>query len=161
MPRVITKSEQRAMARSLCTHLAPFGPRGVVYMHRGGAVPGLTVAAHMGIPAWKLDLRYPVSRALDLAPPLLRAMLWPAKEALYRIGSPTWRAPVYLPPVGTRVALVDDSAGSGKTIAAALGALHSFGIGRESVMVAVLRCGKRARKLVDCWITDERVVFVR
>jgi hypoxanthine phosphoribosyltransferase len=120
-------------------------------LQRGGQIPGQALADELGLPASGLDIRYPLSRLLDRSPSWARPALFAFKELAYRAtppsADPTTADP--LPPSGTRVILFDDSASSGRTIRLALEVLEQGGIPREDIVVAVLRCGPRARGLVD------------
>jgi adenine/guanine phosphoribosyltransferase-like PRPP-binding protein len=139
------------LARSLAGGLASHEARALVYLRRGGQVPGQALADELGLPASGLDIRYPVSRLLDRAPAWARPALFAIKELAYRATHPRIDAVATdaLPAPGTRLILFDDSASSGRTLRRALEILASAGIPREKIAVAVLRCGRRARGLVD------------
>ncbi|MDD5306263.1 MAG: hypothetical protein PHU25_02970 [Deltaproteobacteria bacterium] len=100
-----------------------------------------------------------MSRILSRRGSLARALMWPVKETAYRLTRPSFegRAPDLAPDV--RVALIDDSASSGRTLRIALEVLSGLGIPRDRVYVAVLRCGPRARALVDAFVLERPVIF--
>ncbi|MBW2277316.1 MAG: phosphoribosyltransferase [Deltaproteobacteria bacterium] len=151
------------MAQSMAGQLADFDATALIYLRDGGQAPGQTLARELGLPASGLDIRYPLSRVLDKAPGWLRPTLLVVKELTYRMTAPK-PAPSDeepLPPSGTRVILFDDSASTGRTIRTALKILATQGIPRECVCVTVLRCGSRARPLVDHFAMSRRVSFVR
>jgi len=157
----IDRAEARRLASSMAARLAAFDAGALVYVKDGGRIPGLALAGELGLPAVGLDIRYPLSRVLHDAPPWLGIPLLAVKELAYRLTAPEpgRAAEEPLPPPGTRVILFDDSASSGRTIRAALSLLAARGIPRDSVRVAVLRCGPRARPLVDCFGLSRRVRF--
>lgn len=159
----IDRREACRMARSMSGQLADFDARALVYIRDGGQAPGQTLARELGLPARGLDIRYPMSRVLDTTSSWLHPPLLAVKELAYRMTEPRPEpsSEEPLPPTGTRVILFDDSASSGRTIRAALQILAARGIPRESVCVAVLRCGRRARPLVDHFAISRRVSFVR
>jgi hypoxanthine phosphoribosyltransferase len=140
-------------ARSLASRLAGFGAAVVVCVRRGGEPPARVIAGELGLPLFFLDVRYPFSRLLERAWAPIRPLLFLFKEPLYRLGSPA-SAPdagrsLPAPGPGDRLLLVDDSASSGRTLEVALGLLAAKGWTRDRIRVAVLRCGTRARSLVD------------
>ena len=129
----------------------------MIFIREGGAFLGASIAEHLVLPAFGLDLHYPLRRRIDgLALPL-RASLWPFKELVYRFARPRL-APESLDalPEIRRAILVDDTASTGRTIRAAVEALEVHGIPRSSIRVAVLRCGERAKREVDVFLTDGR-----
>jgi hypoxanthine phosphoribosyltransferase len=137
----------------LAAQLSGFGATAVVYLRRGGEAPARAIAAELGLPLFPLDVRYPHSRSLERIPIWARPPLFLFKEILYRLGHPV-PAPdagrsLPAPDPADRLLLVDDSASSGRTIAAALRILAERGWTRERIRVAVLRCGARARPWVD------------
>jgi hypoxanthine phosphoribosyltransferase len=151
------------MARSLADRLSGLEADALVYVRDGGRAPGRALADALGLPAIGLDVRYPLSRALDSTSGWLRIPLLAVKELTYRLTAPRPGngSTDALPPAGSRVILFDDSASSGRTVAAALQILSAAGIPRERVCVTVLRCGPRARGLVDCFAIGRRVTFSR
>lgn len=142
----------REAARELAQKLRGFSPEIVVYVAEGGAAAGLAVAEELEIPSAALDLSYPATRFFRRFPPFLAAIAGPVKELLYRATRPKLNARPVGITAGARVALVDDSASTGRTLKAAAAALAEIGVKREMVSVAVLRCGKRARGLVDHFV---------
>jgi hypoxanthine phosphoribosyltransferase len=156
-------SAQRRLALDLLPRLRPFSPQAVVFIRRGGETAGRAIAEELGVPALPLDIRYPATRLIERAPGPLAIVLLAAKELLYRATrpSPGSHRAQDLPPPGTRVLLVDDSASSGRTVRVALQTLAGAGIDRRSVRVAVIRCGPRARGRVDHFAVAERLFFVR
>lgn len=98
---------------------------------------------------------------LDVAPSWARPLLFAVKELAYRATAPETDRQTTdpLPEAGTRVILFDDSASSGRTIRRALEVLDRHGISRDRVAVAVLRCGPRAREVVDCWALETSAWF--
>ena len=157
----IDRREASRLARSLAKRLAGHDASALVYLRRGGQIPGLALADQLGLPASGLDIRYPISRMLDAAPSWARPALFAVKELAYRATVPSIEpvATDPLPAPGTRVILFDDSASSGRTIRRALTVLERNGIPRDKVMVAVLRCGPHARRLVDHYALESRVSF--
>lgn len=161
MPRFLSTEEQTSMARSLVHRVRAFAPEALVYVHSGGLHAATIIGGELGLPLYPLDLRYPLSRLSARFPAPFGALLWPAKEIVYRLTSPSgYFTDTFLSP-GSRVALVDDSASSGRTLKKAIGLLASRGIRRADIFVAVLRCGHGSLREVDAWVTDERVVFQR
>ncbi len=124
----------------------------VVCVDTGGRPLGQLLAQHSRLPLFGLDIRYPGSRVLDNLPRQLVPLLWPFKELSYKLTAPR---PAQNHPAQTllssynRLALVDDSASSGKTLQAALEHLFRAKIPRDKVTIIVGRCGQRARHLVD------------
>jgi hypoxanthine phosphoribosyltransferase len=159
--KALGRSEAKDLAQSLAPRIAGFSPTTVVFLGQGGAAAGEALASSLGVPAAMLDVRYPLSRVLARVGPLSRAFLLPLKELAYRLTRPAHRG--VLPDLGPdpRVALIDDSASSGRTLRIALETLAGLGVPRERVCVAVLRCGPRARGLVDVFALEEPVAFVR
>jgi hypoxanthine phosphoribosyltransferase len=148
--------DQRRMARELAGRLAPFDPRAVVYLRDGGRIAAEAVGSELGVPIHPLDVRYPLSRLIEGSPAPVEIALLACKEIAYRLTRPRHLpSGTSLPPPGTRIALLDDSASSGRTIATALRVLEERGVGRDLVEVAVIRCGPRARRLVHHWILEE------
>jgi hypoxanthine phosphoribosyltransferase len=160
--RRIDAAEQRRLAHVLADELVSFEPEAVVYIHSGGRVPGRAIAEALDVPSSRIDIRYPATRLIGRLPRSLRPFLFALKELLYRATRPDLVDLVCesLPPAGSRVVLVDDSASSGKTLRAALLVLGSRGIDRDRVRVAVLRCGLRARPDVDHFAIAEPVMIV-
>jgi hypoxanthine phosphoribosyltransferase len=154
MPVFFADGHRRKKALELVPRLAAFDPAAIVYVASGGRLPGTVVAEALGLPLHGLDIRYPFSRLASRVPPAVRALAWPVKEILYRLGEPRTRGDGgSLPAPGTRVILIDDSASSGKTISVAVAELARNGLERRDVLVAVLRCGRRARGVVDVYGT--------
>ena len=147
------------MAGALVAQLADFDPQAVVYIHSQGLFFGQLIACSYSADLFKLDLRYPFSRVLASIPRPLLIPLWPLKELMYRVSAPSFRGAVQLPRPGVRITLVDDSASSGRTIRMALSILEDNGHKRKDIRVAVLRCGGRARELVDHYVTGNPVIF--
>ena len=142
----------------LASRARAFAPEAVLFVRDGGAVVGEAFAAALGVPAVGLDARYAGRRWIDRLPPGPRAALWPVKELAYRLGRPRLTAGALdLLPRFHRAALVDDSASTGRTLAAVLASLASRGIPRSALFVAVVRCGDGAKRLVDAYVTDSRV----
>lgn len=156
---IIDESERRDMTVRLARKIAPFGPSAIVYIEEGGERVGRDLARELGIPACGIDISYPMSRMLNRKPAPVRALLWPLKELVYKVGGPSANRPFGDPCGADRVVLVDDSASSGRTIAAALRMLERAGIGRSRIKTATLRCGIRARSLVDFFETEEPVLW--
>jgi len=161
--RALDGRETAGLARSLAPRLAGLGARALVYLGQGGQEPGLELADALGLPACRLDIRYPLSRIIDGAPAWSRPALFAIKELAYRatMPGPTPAGAGELPEPSTRVILFDDSASSGRTIRTALRVLAEHGIPRECVTVAVLRCGRGARAVVDHYATAARVRMAR
>lgn len=151
----------RQLAKKLAHMLAGFDPQLVVYIENGGSEAGLAVASELGIPSAALDLSYPASRFFDRSSPSLKVLSGSVKEILYRTTRPRLNSRPFGIPVGVRVALVDDSASTGRTVDAAMEVLTEMGVDRDMVRVAVLRCGPRARHVVDHFIRGDRVRFSR
>jgi hypoxanthine phosphoribosyltransferase len=149
----MTTAETRRRALALAPKLAGFGATAIAFLRRGGEAPARLIAEQLDLPLFPLDVRYPLSRLIERAPPAARPLLFLCKEAAYRLGSPVPAPGAVLavprPGPGERLLLVDDSASSGRTLAGALRLLAGRGWTRDRVRVAVLRCGPRARALVD------------
>ena len=160
--RLLTREAQIAAGAALAARVAAFRPDGVIFIRDGGEIAGRAVADALSIPAFGLDLSYPWRRRLDRLPLALRAALSPCKELAYRAARPRL-APGALDglPRLDRAVLIDDTASTGRTLRAALGALEPRGLPRSALRVAVLRCGPGARSEVDVWLTDERVWALR
>jgi hypoxanthine phosphoribosyltransferase len=160
--RRIGAAEQRRLAHALAGELAPFEPEAVVYVRSGGELAGRSIARALGVRSSGLDIRYPATRLIERLPRTLRPVLFAVKELLYRATRPAAVDPAGepLPRPGSRTVLVDDSASSGKTLRTALEVLSRWGIERRQVRVAVLRCGRRARTVVDHFAITEPVTFV-
>jgi hypoxanthine phosphoribosyltransferase len=135
-------------SRRLAEKLVPFGPEVVVYLGEGGVLPGKTVALALGIQAQRLAIFYPYSQHWNPAGTIAKVLSWPIKEALYHLTSPVINQPM-ADFTSKRVAVVDDSASSGRTLVTVLDALDVSGVPRSQIRTAVLRCGRRARKWVD------------
>jgi hypoxanthine phosphoribosyltransferase len=161
IPRKLDRATIEELARELARRLAPFEPAAVIYLERGGALPGRAIARRLRIPWYPLEIHYPATGVLRSLPRPLGALAVPFKELCYRLTAPrpARRAAITLPPPDTRVVLVDDSASSGRTLRVALALLAARGFDRERVRVVVLRCGRRARGLVDCYAVAEPVRF--
>lgn len=159
----VDPAQSMRLARELAGRLTGFEPQAVVYVRRGGEAPGLAIADELSLPACEIDIRYPLSRLLELTPRALRPALLVVKEIAYRAARPRAadESRLRLPDAGTRVVLVDDSASSGRTVRAALASLEAHGIPRSAVRVVVVRCGRRARPLVDAYALAEPVLFTR
>jgi hypoxanthine phosphoribosyltransferase len=155
----MSTEETLRRARGLARELGGFGAVGVVCLSRGGEVPGRVIAEVLGLPLFPLDVRYPISRLLERVPAWQRPLLFLFKEACYRLGHPASApdAGSSLPTPGPadRLLLVDDSASSGRTLREALLVLAGRGWPRDRIRVTVLRCGSRARSLVDA-VWDRR-----
>ncbi len=154
---MLDEIEVNRLASRLAIKLAPFAPTRVIYIENGGQTVGEAIARDLCLPATGVDIGYPVSRVGRALP---RNLLFPVKELAYRLTSPRLRQPLPPLPAGERLALVDDSASSGKTVQIALLALKDMGIGKESIEVAVIRCGRRARSYVDHFEIERPVLFV-
>ncbi len=159
MGRLIRQTEMEAMAGTLAAQLVDFDPQAVVYIHSQGRFFGQVIARLYSADLFKLDLRYPFSRVLASIPRPLLIPLWPLKELMYKVSAPSFRGAVQLPRPGVRITLVDDSASSGRTIRQALRILDDNGHKRKDIRVAVLRCGGRARKLVDYYVTGSPMIL--
>jgi adenine/guanine phosphoribosyltransferase-like PRPP-binding protein len=134
-------------ASHLAAELRSFGPTRVVYIETGGAALGKAIAHILGIPSIGIDIRYPYSR---ISSSLIRFVLFPIKELLYRLSSPSIGISSGLCINSSeRIALVDDTASSGKTLRLALDRLSSLGISRDRIRIAVLRAGFGAEAVVD------------
>jgi hypoxanthine phosphoribosyltransferase len=148
----------RAAGRELAARARAFSPDVVLCVLEGGAAVGREVGLALGVPTLGLDLSYGWSRLLSRAPAPLRLALWPLKEIAYRISGPRLGAgAVDALPRGGRAVLVDDTASSGRTLRAAFEALEPRGLPRAALFVAVIRCGARAKPLVDAYVTDDRL----
>jgi hypoxanthine phosphoribosyltransferase len=161
--RLLHREAQRDAGKALAERVAPFRPSAVIFIRDGGELLGRSLARHLSVPAFGLDLSYPLRRRLDRLPLPLRAALWPVKELVYRVTRPRL-APGALDdgtPRADRAILVDDTASSGRTISAAVEALAARGIPRSALRVVVLRCGPRAKPLVDEYLTDGRAWALR
>jgi adenine/guanine phosphoribosyltransferase-like PRPP-binding protein len=156
---VLGERAMRAMIHRLAQKVGSFKPQMVVYLKDGGKQIGMELAKELGIPARGLDISYPLSRRLNKAPRPLKVLAWPVKELIYRLSSPVSSEPFTGIGDIDRFALVDDSASSGKTLKAALRALRQVGIDRSRVKTATLRCGPRARPVVDFFEIEEPVLF--
>lgn len=155
---VINDADIRAAASRLAEKLRPFSPTCVLYIRCGGALLGRTVADVLNVEARGIDIRYPASRVRS---PLARRMLFPFKEILYKLTRPSIRLAEDLKiSPQDRIALIDDTASSGKTLCAALAYLTAAGIPRRAVRVAVFRRGPRAARFVDYFETPKKVVIV-
>lgn len=132
--------------------LLSLGLEAVVCVETGGRPLGRLLAEDLRLPLVGLDVRYPGTRLLDKVPRRLIPLLWPLKELAYKVTTPR---PVFGDRMPTalsayrRLALVDDSASSGKTMQTALDHLTREDISRDRVTTIVGRCGKRAAHLVD------------
>lgn len=160
-PRIIRSNDIIEMAGILASTLAPFFPEMIVYLEQGGTLLGTTIADLLDVPARGLNISYPLGR-LNALPRALRPLAWPIKEISYRLGTPRLQGPfndIDIPP--KRVGLIDDTASSGQSIALALSVLRIHGIDRSRVRIAVLRCGKKARKFVDHYLMEHPVLVVR
>jgi hypoxanthine phosphoribosyltransferase len=156
--RLILRSDILCAALRLAERLAPHRPTAVIYLERGGALLGKAIAQELEVPAWGLNICYPLSRA---APFPLSIFTLPLKEIAYRLTTPS-RGPAkdaFLRFEGP-VALVDDSAATGRSLKLALETLRDHGVPRNAVKTAVIRCGKSARALVDYYELDDPAVFL-
>jgi hypoxanthine phosphoribosyltransferase len=153
--RISGQDRARAAGIELAARAEPFAPEAVLGILEGGAAVARAMAEALGVPMHGLDLRYGWSRRLARLPAPLRLGLWPLKEISYRSFAPRFSdgSIERLPRIG-RAVLVDDSASSGRTLEAAIEALGRRGLGRSSLFVAAIRCGRRSRRLLDAWITD-------
>lgn len=158
--RVAHRSDIIELAKILAESMGPFQPKIIVYLQHGGTLPGVTVAQALGIPSTGLDVSYPLGRALNRTPRALHPFIWPLKETLYRIRKPTMRDLSISLGKHARIGLVDDTASTGRTLSIALDFLISNGIERQQIEVGVLRCGRRARNLVDHFVETKPLVVV-
>jgi hypoxanthine phosphoribosyltransferase len=134
-------------AAHLAAKLRPFAPTRVVYIETGGAPLGKAIAANLGILATGIDIRYPYSR---ISSSLIRCALFPAKELIYRLTSPSiCQSDDFHIDSSARIALVDDTASSGKTLRLALDYLESLEISPERIRTVVIRAGGKAAPIVD------------
>jgi len=156
--RISGREAAQAAALELAERARAFEPDVVLSVLSGGEEVGRAIGEALGVPALGLDLRYPPSRLLSRAPALLRLGLWPLKELGYRMSRPRLAAGALeaLPRSG-RAVLADDTASSGRTLRAAFEALAAHGLRRSDLFVAVIRCGDRARHLVDAYVTDRAI----
>ncbi len=139
-------------AEYLVKSLQSFSPQKVIYIETGGKNLGQELAKLLGIELQSLDVRYPFSR---IKSPFLKAVLFIAKEALYKLTSPSINKTCEVKVNSQdRILLVDDTASSGKTLSLAIEHLKSFGVSREKIKTAVMRCGKKASCVVDFSIMD-------
>ncbi|MCU0665331.1 MAG: phosphoribosyltransferase domain-containing protein [Myxococcota bacterium] len=141
--------ENQVIARQLAQQLASFHPTLVVGIARGGARLGALVAQELEVPFRVLDVAYPASR--PWLGRLGEAVLFPLKEMLYRLSCPTLHGELVPFAQNDFAALVDDTASSGRTLTVALHALAQVGMDRSRVVVAVGRCGQKAKVLVDVY----------
>jgi hypoxanthine phosphoribosyltransferase len=156
--RISGHEAARAAGVELAERARTFAPEAVLCVLTGGAEVGSAIAEALGVPMYGIDLRYRWSRLAAGAPAALRPGLWPLKELAYRIGRPRVAGEsIDALPRLERAVLVDDSASSGRTLRAAMEALERRGLGRGSLFVAAIRCGPRAKGLVDAWITDRAI----
>ncbi len=154
------ENDVQRLALKLAHKIAPFDPDMVVYLNQGGRCAGLTVAEALGIPAEGIDLSYPLSRFLNRAPGILQIFAWPLKEIAYRFLKPRLNAPLNKRIKANRIALIDDSASTGRSLKAGIRALKDVGIDRTQIQVAVLRRGRRASAFVDHFEIDKPVLFI-
>jgi hypoxanthine phosphoribosyltransferase len=160
--RLLDKNAQIAAAAALAERIAPFEPEAVICVCEGGLVFGRALAERLRVQAIELDLRYPLRRRIDRFPRPVRWILGPLKEIVYRATRPVPApGPPFALPRLRRAVLADDSASSGRTLAAAVALLEARGLPRASLLIAVLRCGARARPLVDLCFTESRVWMSR
>lgn len=137
-------------AQELARQLVNHKPTVVIGISRAGARLGTQVARHLEVRFIALDIAYPASR-----PALGRfgeGVLFPVKELLYRWSQPRLRGPLPTVVAQDRIALIDDSASSGRTLRTALGALAEAGATPEQITVAVTRCGQAAQALVNVFL---------
>ena len=149
------------LALKLVPAIRRFDPTAVVYVHRGGTVIGRALSTALGLPCHRLDIHYPLTLPLRRVPAPLATLALPLKELCYRLTEPRALDPgsKRLPGSTDRVVLVDDSASSGRTIRTALAILEDHGIPRSRIEVAVIRCGPRARRIVDHHVLDRPARF--
>ncbi len=158
---VLCSTDVEELATRLARKIEDFAPNLVVYLERGGAVVGGCIGDQLGLPVVGIDVSYPLSRALSTLPRFGEVAAWPIKEILYRFGEPRLnRLPEEISGA-ERIALVDDSASSGKSLKLALKNLEQLGIDRRRICVAVVRCGPRARSIVDYFEIGRPVLFER
>jgi adenine/guanine phosphoribosyltransferase-like PRPP-binding protein len=145
-----------ASASRLADRLKAHGPKSVVYLETGGALVGQIVAQVLDVPLLGLDIRYPLSRVARFP---LNLLTFPFKEIVYRVTVPSigTRRPI---PTDGPVALVDDTAGTGRSLALAKDLLVASGVERSSIRTAVVRCGRRARRVVDFYEIESPMVFM-
>jgi len=156
--RISGREAARSAALELAERARAFSPDVVLCILSGGAEVGRAIGEALGVPVLGLDLRYAPSRLLSRAPALLRLGLWPLKELGYRMSGPRLAAGALDGlPHGGRAVLADDTASSGRTLRAAFEALEPRGLPRPALFVAVIRCGNRARHLVDAYVTDRAI----
>ena len=156
---IVTDADLRTAAATFAESLRYFSPTRVIYIETGGTRLGKHLAAALAVPCEGLDIRYPHSRRRS---PIARSLLFPIKELLYRVQTPT---------VGDRqkrtgltddrIVLVDDSASSGRTLRLALSLLEKQGIPRRRIRTLVYRRGRSAAKETDLFHTDRPVHFFR
>jgi hypoxanthine phosphoribosyltransferase len=156
--RLIFREDLLRAAGRLAECLAPHRPIAVIYLERGGMLLGRTIAERLEVPALGLNICYPLSR-MERFPFSLFTL--PFKEIAYRLTAPSLMpAEDLTPSLGGSVALVDDSAATGRSLELALETLQDCGVARAAVKTAVVRCGTRARSLVDYYELDEPAVFL-
>ncbi len=158
---VLSHADVEQLSVRLARRMEDFAPNLVVYLERGGAVVGGCIGDQLGVPVVGIDVSYSLSRTLSRLPRVGEVVAWPIKEVSYRFGEPRLnRLPRDLSGA-ERIALVDDSASSGKSLKLALRSLEKLGFDRRRVCVGVIRCGSRARSIVDYFEIGRPVLFER
>lgn len=155
--RLIRDRDVLRIGADLADRLTAHRPEVVVYLETGGALLGKVIAAQLSVPAYGLDIRYPFSRWV---PSPLDVVAFPFKEIIYRMTRPiaTGTHPTHF---SERIALVDDTAGSGRSLRLAKAILVRNGASVSSIKTAVIRCGRRARSEVDHFAFEEPVLLLR
>ncbi len=151
--RLLLRRDVIRLARQLAMKLAERRPTMVIYLERGGRQVGRTIAQTLDIPVTGLDLRYPLSRL----PFPFSLLAFPIKEIGYRLTAPSVTGSTDAIPAGP-VALVDDSASTGRSLTRALETLTGYGVSAPNITTAVIRCGPKARSLVDFYLLAEPVI---
>jgi hypoxanthine phosphoribosyltransferase len=155
--RIMFREDILDAAIILADKISRHQPESIVYLERGGKTVGRAVAEALNIQAHGMDLRYPLSR-LDMFP--LNLLTFPVKAIAYHHTEPDVRSFEWRPPRGP-MALVDDSASSGRSLHRARRVLLDSGVAPESIITAVVRCGRRARSVVDYFEFEEPAIFLR
>ncbi len=161
MALFIKERKIRHYSMALAKKLKEFQPQIIVYIENGGRIVGETISEEMHLPLFSLDIRYPFSRLMDKTPWALRPLLLFSKEIFYRFSSPTL-SPKRIDIASTnKIALVDDSASSGKTLKIALDILKQNCFESCNIQTAVVRCGKRALPIVDHYALMKRAILIK
>jgi hypoxanthine phosphoribosyltransferase len=120
----------------------------VVAIAEGGIPLGLAASEFLKTALIELNIRYPLSR-LSARAPFLKPVLWPFKELIYKMTSPSWQGSLPVLKREDKILLIDDTVSSGKTVNCALEVLKKKGIKQKNITVATYRAGKKGKKMVD------------